>query len=680
MVYKFKLFCFTLLTLSLLVACGASKKSVPETPVVPDPVTEPGQEPETPEPEAPTLPEALAAGILKLEFSHGAVGKSMAVTMADGTSLTVASKSFTQFQTHEAHYLNLKLELLCGSCETNLALVAAVAPNAVASTAFADFNLEASVAQKVARALLPVHAMGVKGTGLEVLTDEASFQVFSESSLATWQALAPKDYRLLPYGFTVAKASDTIASLGYLTASFKLPLSASKTVPEFSIYLMPAPLSQAQVTESLEEQGNMQAAVRAALAKANLVVLGNSPSQASERFCSVKLNLESDAAYLVNEPNCRPVDTVDSFSDEQDGNVSKGNLSLREALARAHNGSLIKFSEANPILLDTSLGSLKLNASVTIDASDHAQALVLDAQSKMPIFTLASGINVSLNHLHFQNGKSQDTGGAFSIPEGAKLQISNSSFTGNNAKADGGAIFNNGTLELSKSSFGQNFSTEDGGAVANMADLKVEQTYFFNNVAMGAGGALFNASTASNSILNSQLSSNQADYGGAIFHRYGNLELRFNSIYANRAIREGGGLYINALDSQLALHANLIAHNRDAAQELMQDVWVNGDDNPFSSSYNFVGMVDNKGFLTPTETTNQHNHVGLSLKTYLDPEVTWSEETNQASPVEPQAASLLINAIPLATLGCGEVLTEDIRGNTRPSAGACDIGAYELKQ
>jgi len=680
MVYKFKLFCFTLLTLSLLVACGASKKTVPETPVVPDPVTEPGQEPETPEPEAPTLPEALAAGILKLEFSHEAVGKSMAVTMADGTGLTVASKSFTQFQTSEAHYLNLKLELLCGACETNLALVAAVAPNAVASTAFADFNLEASVAQKVARALLPVHGMGVKGTGLEVLAEEASFQVFSESRLAAWQTLAPKDYRLLPYGFTVAKASDANASLGYVTASFKLPLSASESVPEFSIYLMPAALSQAQVTESLEEQGSMQAAERAALAKASLMVLGNSPSQASERFCRVKLSLESATTYLINEPNCRPIDTVDSFTDEQDGNVSKGNLSLREALARAHDGSLIKFSEASPILLDASLGSLKLNASVSIDASEHPQALVLNAQSEMPIFSLASGINASLNNLHFQNGKSKDTGGAFSIPEGTTVLVSNSSFTSNNAEADGGAIFNNGTLELSKSSFAQNFSSEDGGAVANLATLKVEQTYFFTNVAMGAGGAVFNASTELNSILNSQLSSNQADYGGAIFNRYGNLELRFNSIYANRAIREGGGLYINALDSQLALHGNLIAHNRDAAQELMQDVWVNGDDNPFSSSYNFVGMVDNKGFLTPTETTNLHNQVGLSLSTYLNPEVTWSEESSQANPVEPQASSLLVNAIPLATLGCGESVQMDIIGSQRPAAGACDIGAYELKQ
>ncbi len=681
-----------LTVLLLLAACGGSSKNVVNpsptpTPEEPSPNPEPGTEPKT-----PTLPESL----IRLEFSAAALDQKAQVIkpVLSDESIMVVTKRFNRFEAEGEHYLSLTLELFnqaCSDCSANtkspeISLLAVASPTSLAATAFTGIKasdgkaLDSARALQIAQGLRPIHGMTLAEQGLRVIAEEASFQAYSEASLEAFKAAIPNGYSLLPYGFSPVKKGTASTSLGLLTLAFKLPNSLTDSPPMFSLSLMATVQSQKQVTESLEEQGLGDASKRAEAQNASLTVLGDSPSQAASRLCSVALSRAEKPVYLLNQATCRPIDTVDSFLDEQDGDTSKGQLSLREALARAYDGILIRFSDEvlsheGGILLDSNLGPLELNKSITIEAS---KPLILDAQKAMSVAKLSPDISLSLSHLIFQNGKTRASGAAFSIPEGTTVKLEGSEFRHNLASKDGGAILNEGTLELNQTIFLGNVSLEDGGALANLGMFTGSGVYFLENKATGAGGAVFNASDVENKFVNSQFSQNKADYGGAIFHRFGRLELLFSSLYANEAVRDGGGLFINSAGSHFGLHASLIAHNLDAAQKLYQDVFVSGSANPFVSSYNLIGLGDSQGFLA-SDLAWSKNLVGELLSQYLEPKLTWNPVPGKVNTLMPEASSPLRNLIPVGVLGCGSSLKQDISGASRPVGAACDIGAYESR-
>ena len=681
-----------LLSLLLLAGCGGGSKNVvtptpgpqPEEPK-PDP--EPGNEPATP---------SVPASLIRLEFSAAALDEKAQIIrpVLSDESIMLLNRRFNRFEAEGEHYLSLTIELLnqgCEGCSANtkvpeLSLLAVTSPTNLAATAFGSVKasdgtvLDNARAVQIAQNLRPIHAMTLGDQGLRVIADEASFQAYSETSLEVFKAQLAGAYRLLPYGFSPAKKGTAPNSLGFLTLAFKLPKALADTPPIFSISLMATLQNHKQVTESLEEQGFGDAAKRAEAQNASLTVLGDSPSRAASRLCSVALSRANQPVYLLNQDSCRPIDTVDSFIDEQDGNMTKGQLSLREALARAYDGILIRFTDEvvnhkEGIVLDPALGPLELNTSLVLEASKQ---LIIDGQNAMPLAKLGSGLTLELKNLSFQNGKSSASGAAFSIPQGTTLKLTGAEFAYNLAAEDGGAVFNEGRLELNQTVFLGNVSLEDGGALANLGSVNASGVYFLENKATGAGGAVFNASDASNRFMNTQFSQNKADYGGAVFHRFGKLELSYTSIYANEAVRDGGGLYLNSSGSSFALHASLIAHNLDAAQKLYQDVFVSGGNNPFDSSYCLIGLVDNQGFLA-LDLASSKNLVGPSLSQYFEPELSWTPVSGKLNSLIPESESPLLNAIPQGTLGCGSSLKQDITGTARPVGAACDMGAYEAK-
>ncbi|MCA9837283.1 MAG: hypothetical protein KC422_10210 [Trueperaceae bacterium] len=677
-----------LLALLLLAACGGGNKAIVSptpTPEEPSPEPEPGTE----------NPPSLAASLVKLEFSAAAIdqGAQIVKPLAGSDSVMLVAKRFNRFEAEGNHYLSLTVELVnqaCAGCAANssrpeISLLAVTDSSRLLGTPFASFKssdgktVGSGLAATQATGLRPIHGMNLTERGPKVLDDEASFQAYSEEALAAFKTLVPEGYTLLPYGFSAAKTGTSVNSLGQLTLAFKLPANLGSTPPIFGMTLLATVQSKKQVTESLEEQGTDAALTRAKASGASLTVLGNSPSRADKRLCSLALSRADKPVYLLNQATCQPVTSVSSFLDEQDGDFSIGQLSLREALARANDGQLIQFSDEvlaheGGILLDSKLGPLEFRKSITLDAS---QPLILDAQKAMELATLHSGITLNLNNLRFQNGKTAASGAAFSIPEGTTVTLKGAEFKANLASKDGGAIYNEGTLELNDTVFLGNVSLEDGGAFANLGTVRASGVYFLENKATGAGGAIFNASEAENTFVNVQFSQNKADYGGALFHRFGRLELRYASIYANEAVRDGGGLFVNSANSQIGVHASLIAHNLDAAQKLFQDVYVSGSSNPFESSYNLIGLGDSQGFFA-TELASTKNQVGTSLSAYLEPEVDWNPVADTLNTLLPKAKSPLLNAVPAGVLGCDSSL-KDITGAARGVASACDIGAYEAR-
>ena len=84
--------------------------------------------------------------------------------------------------------------------------------------------------------------------------------------------------------------------------------------------------------------------------------------------------------------------TVDTLVDEADGRIDDGDVSLRDAIAAAAPGETINFDvslDGGTILL--TLGELSITRSLTVDASELATGLVIDAAGSDPTPTEDDG-------------------------------------------------------------------------------------------------------------------------------------------------------------------------------------------------------------------------------------------------------------------------------------------------
>ncbi len=130
--------------------------------------------------------------------------------------------------------------------------------------------------------------------------------------------------------------------------------------------------------------------------------------------------------------------TVDLVTDENDGNFSPGDLSLREAVAQANaNGAgedTIQFATGLPNLTLT-LGQLPITSAIVIDVA-------------------GKGIAAGPNSRHFD------------IAPGASLRLNRPVLGFGNVAGQGGSIFNRGTLTIDSGILHNNTASQ-GGAIFN---------------------------------------------------------------------------------------------------------------------------------------------------------------------------------------------------------------------
>lgn len=154
------------------------------------------------------------------------------------------------------------------------------------------------------------------------------------------------------------------------------------------------------------------------------------------------------------------------------------------------------------------------------------------------------------------------------------LQIYSSNFLDNYAAGEGGAIYTakntsnprGGLILVNDSSFSGNQAFKDGGAMYIKSEwgVYIASSIFDQNTATGMGGALFSEDSDLN-IPSSQLYMNEADYGGAVFTRRsaaGNTSsLSTNATFYthNTAASDGGGIFSE--NSDVELENDLILHN-----------------------------------------------------------------------------------------------------------------------
>ncbi len=260
---------------------------------------------------------------------------------------------------------------------------------------------------------------------------------------------------------------------------------------------------------------------------------------------------------------------VDTNVDEFDGDFSRGDLSLREAIALANidpgTADIIRFDAtvftggpASVIRLDAGLGTLEITGDVTIDGSTATDVLItgdtagndLDADGGLAANTTgitnvvltqgasAFGDNirifeisgttppeVMISGLVLTGGAATGSvnGGAIRAADGSVLTITDSSVVGNYAQLFGG---------------GGGIATGEG------SELTVVDSILFGNIA-GWGGAIFVDDDSILQVERSVLTENRAQRsdGGAMYvDNNGTLLVTDSSIVGNHAQSEGGGI------------------------------------------------------------------------------------------------------------------------------------------
>ncbi|MGW7822878.1 hypothetical protein ACWGLF_33265 [Streptomyces puniciscabiei] len=142
-----------------------------------------------------------------------------------------------------------------------------------------------------------------------------------------------------------------------------------------------------------------------------------------------------------------------------------------------------------------------------------------------------SGAVVRNNHANF--------GGGISNFSGSTTNVSLSTFTGNTAAQNGGAIVNDGTVTVGFSQISGNTADNVGGGIASIGTLTVNFTNVLSNTGTNGGGGLANgvpAAAGGTSTLNaSNVSNNHAgdNNPGGIYNNGGTVTLNGTRVAAN---------------------------------------------------------------------------------------------------------------------------------------------------
>ncbi|GAA5201737.1 hypothetical protein GCM10023322_82330 [Rugosimonospora acidiphila] len=161
------------------------------------------------------------------------------------------------------------------------------------------------------------------------------------------------------------------------------------------------------------------------------------------------------------------------------------------------------------------------------------------------LFEVRAGGDLTLAGLTLSGGSATPAtavdGGAIRIDQGGAGRFTDVTLSGNHAAAQGGAVYNAGSLSLIRCALAGNSSEVDGGAIFNTNVLTIDGSRLERNSSTN-GGAI--TAEGKVTITNSTLTANHAIGGGAIDTRIGPISLTIDqsAISGNTAARSGGAI------------------------------------------------------------------------------------------------------------------------------------------
>jgi hypothetical protein len=272
---------------------------------------------------------------------------------------------------------------------------------------------------------------------------------------------------------------------------------------------------------------------------------------------------------------------VDTLDDEDDGDFSAGDFSLREAIGQAElvvSGlPIVKFASSltsgGPAAILLSLGQLEINNRMQIQGPG-AELLTIDAQGNSRIFGVDDFENITLvevmiSGLTLTGGN--DLGGGGAVFSQEDLTIADCTVTGNTAEW-GGGLYNAdyGDMTVLRSILSGNSATSSGGGIYNwIGEIAVHDSTISENTAPDAAGIqnanqsyllLANCTVTGNIAENSSgglrndnatavisyttFSDNEAPQGAGISNgANADLNIDHSTISGNTAETVGGGIF-----------------------------------------------------------------------------------------------------------------------------------------
>ncbi|MCF0234165.1 MAG: hypothetical protein HUK22_04205 [Thermoguttaceae bacterium] len=253
--------------------------------------------------------------------------------------------------------------------------------------------------------------------------------------------------------------------------------------------------------------------------------------------------------------------TVNILENPTTWSAEDDELSLREAVARAEAGDVVNFdAELATRRFSGGVGvveiggvEISLNKSLTIDALDVN--IILDAEGASRVFSVAKGADVTIRGLTFRDGDAASADGG-AIYNAGTLTVEDVAF--NNCAANyGGALYNAGIMNLTGVEFNGCNADADGGAVYNKKTARLNDVQIVAGDAF-RGGAIYNAATVTAIGLDAQ--DCEAAYGGAIFNN--GVVIAYDSTFAqNAASEKDGGAIYNTSAGSLTVSGSIFEDN-----------------------------------------------------------------------------------------------------------------------
>jgi predicted outer membrane repeat protein len=386
---------------------------------------------------------------------------------------------------------------------------------------------------------------------------------------------------------------------------------------------------------------------------------------------------------------------VNSTSDTATGN---GIVTLRDAIVAANASSTPTTITFDPTVFATAqtitLAGTQLELSNTAEATTitgPASGVTINCGGQSQFLLVDSNVTASIANLTIENGSAvgansaDDRGGAIECDgnltvegcaivdchaltlgggidaeSGTTLVITNTTFTGDSADENGGAIFGH-AVTVTNSAFTGNSAQADGGGISTTGTVTVLNTTFSGNTAGVDGGGISTSGTVD--VTDSTFTANNAGtYGGAI-STSGSLTVSDSTLSGNSAAG-GGGI---STDGTTTLANTIVAANTASTSGGAPDA-----SGVFASlGHNLIGV------LYGSSGWGSSDLIG-TLADPLNPDL--APLGNNGGPTQtllPQSGSPAIAAGSVALVPSG--VTTDQRGLPRTVNGAVDIGAVEVQ-
>jgi hypothetical protein len=331
---------------------------------------------------------------------------------------------------------------------------------------------------------------------------------------------------------------------------------------------------------------------------------GNLPATDQRGFARVVGSAVDIGAVEAGNTVFSPV--VNIAQDVMDGLITT-NVSLREAIAYATNGSTITFapSLSGQTLMLTD-GQMVVEKNLTIDASVLPGGFSIDGNANSRILEFVSGTTNVIKALILTNGYSFPDiafplhGGGILLKDGV-LTAFNCTISGNSSSHNGGGIYNDGgILALHECIIPGNSAWLGGGGIYNSDGTLTlhKTTVCSNSVSNGIGGAGIMNYGGSAAIYNSTLSSNQSlRYGGGIYNS-GMLALNQSTIAGNYSFFPGGGIFNSGT---LTITNTIVADNASTnSGNNVEDLGLFSGSNNLTNGAALLAPLGDYGGATPT--------------------------------------------------------------------------------